>query len=339
MLPDNVKQKSFWERPEGTIGMIFSVLFGGGALWLLYKALPFIITLLENAIYTAILGVIVFALFWILTDKRFWTLFGYGYKSVMRFVTNLFIQIDPIGILKGYVDGLRQKLTQIDEQLGALSGKIRSLKNLIEKNMNEATDAIKMAGRAKQENKHAITVLKSRKAGRLSESNVKLQEVLAKMEILYRVLIKMREAAMFYIEDIQDQVDVAIRQHEAVKSAYKAMRLAQRIIHGDQDAELFRQTMEYIVEDYGIKVGEIEHFIGMSSNFIDSVDLQNGVYEEEAMKILEDWERKGESLILGNSKTALIEQSYDPNDILDLSKVEPVKVETRSSNYGKLFNG
>ena len=35
-----LKPKSFWERPEGKTGMLFTGLLGAGALYGLYKVLP-----------------------------------------------------------------------------------------------------------------------------------------------------------------------------------------------------------------------------------------------------------------------------------------------------------
>ncbi|MCC7467419.1 MAG: hypothetical protein IT261_14155, partial [Saprospiraceae bacterium] len=48
-----IKPKNFWERPEGVTGGIFmaAILLGGG--YLLYKALPTLITLASNTLYLA----------------------------------------------------------------------------------------------------------------------------------------------------------------------------------------------------------------------------------------------------------------------------------------------
>ena len=39
---------------------------------------------------------------------------------------------------------------------------------------------------------------------------------------------------------------------------------------------------------------------------MDSIDLQNGVFEEEGLNMLEKWEKEGVSLLLGDDKKALI---------------------------------
>lgn len=330
--------KSFWERPEGTTGMIVGAALICAALLGLYWVLPFIITLLQNALYASLLFVAVAVVGMVLTDKKFWTLLFYGYKSVMRWFTGWFVTIDPIGILNTYVETLKNKLGVMDEQLENLKGQIGTLRNIIKKNASQALDALKLSKEARDKKRPAVFVLKSREAGRLKESNVRLEDVLTKMEILYRVLSKMREASSFLIGDIESQVQVATQERSAMRASYRAMKMAQRIIQGDKDRELFDQTMEFLAEDYGRKLGEIERFVEMSSNFLDSVDLKNGVYEADAMKMLEDWEKKGDSILLGDSKSTLIAEAYDPEQVLDLDMASPAVSGARvDTDYKKLF--
>jgi len=327
-IPESFKPKSFWERPEGTTGMIFGIpllLIGGVAL---YKLLPYIITLLQNTITAIGLGVALFVIVYVLTDKRFRSLCWYAYKSVMRAITSIFVTIDPIGILKNYVDKLKDNAREMYEQIGNLRGQMRKLQDTINLNEKNRIDALKMADAARKSDKNAVFVLKARKAGRLEESNLTLQNLYQRMELLYRVLVKMYETCLVLIEDMSDEVDVKTREREAILASYSAYKNASKIISGEKDKkEVFDMAMEYLADDYGKKLGEIENFMTISQSFIESVDLQNGIYEEEAMKKLEEWEKKGDSILLGDQKKLLIAQAGDPNLLLDLDRpVEREKV-------------
>lgn len=44
--------------------------------------------------------------------------------------------------------------------------------------------------------------------------------------------------------------------------------------------------MEAIADDIGAKLGEMERFMEVSTNFMQSVDLANGIYEEDGLKQL-----------------------------------------------------
>jgi hypothetical protein len=66
---------------------------------------------------------------------------------------------------------------------------------------------------------------------------------------------------------------------------------------------------EYVAADYAVRIGEIDDFVRMSDTFMQSIDLQNGVYEQQAIELLADWERNADSIVLGDAKRLLIENN------------------------------
>jgi len=335
---DSMKPKSFWEKPEGTTGKLFAAALIGGGGYVLYKALPYIITLLENTLYTIFLLVGVAVVLYILLDPKFRTLMWYIYKSIMRFVTGLFVQIDPIGILESYIDSLKANLGKMDRQIQGLRGQMRKLKDLMTQNERIMNDSLALANKAKEKGSQAQMILKTRKAGRLQESNMKLGDLYRKMEILYRVLTKMFENSGILLEDIEDQVQVKKIEREAIRNSHSAMKSALNIISGDKDKRMmFDQAMEAIADDVSRKVGEMERFMELSANFMESIDLQNGVYEEKGLEMLEKWEKEGISFLLGDQKQALIAEGNNPNKYIDLDA--PVSRPVHTGNqYNRLFD-
>lgn len=314
LVPQDYKPKSFWERPEGVTGQIFGVALIGAAGYLLYKALPYIITLLQNTIYAALLGVAAVMIGFVITDKRFWRLGKYLYMSLMRKITQIFVEIDPIGIMKNYVSELHGKLANMNKRIAQLSGMIRACKEEIAKNEKVKDSALKLVNEAKKSGKATVIALQSRKAGRMTDANLSYQDLLAKLELLYRVLIKYQDVSQFLIEDMQQEIDVKTRKKEMADAAHSAMKSAMSIIKGDPDSkEMFNMANEYLAADYAMKIGEIEDFVRLSDSFMSSVDLQNGVYEAEAIKMLEDWEKNADSIVLGESKRLLIENNPSPS--------------------------
>jgi hypothetical protein len=47
---------------------------------------------------------------------------------------------------------------------------------------------------------------------------------------------------------------------------------------------------------------------------MDSVDLQNGVFEEEGLKMLEQWEKQSTLMLLGDGKRSDSSESLDLNE-------------------------
>lgn len=335
-----IQPKSFWKRPEGVTGALFlgALLIGGGVIITsaLGAILSFLSTTIGLVVGLLVLGTIIF----MALDSKVRSLVWYMYKSVMRWVTGLFIQIDPIAILKSYVDDLKDNLKKMNKQIHQLRGQMHKLKEMITNNQKAIASNLDLASKAKAKNKQAQMILKSRKAGRLKESNMRLEDLYRKMEILYRVLTKMYENSEILMEDVQDQVMVKEQERKAIRASHSAIKSAMNIIKGDSDKRaMFDQAMEAIADDVSQKVGEMERFMEVSESFMQSVDLQNGVFEEEGLKMLEKWENEGASLLLGTEKQHLLDQAADDEDVLDLSSPikQPEKIERRNQ-YDSLFD-
>lgn len=331
------KPKSFWKRPEGVTGALFlgAALIGGGIL--LYQALPFLLTLAWGVLEITVASVLIFALLYMIFDPKMRNLIWYGYKSVMRWLTGIFVQIDPIGILKSYVDDLKKNLSNMNQQISKLRGQMHRLKEIIINNQREIESNLSLASRARDTNKQSMMILKSRRAGRLKDSNVRLEDLYKRMEVMYRVLTKMYENSEILLEDIQDQVKVKEQERKAIRASHSAMSSAMNIISGDKDQRyMFDMALEAIADDVSQKVGEMERFMEMSANFMNSVDLQNGVFEEEGLAMLERWEKEGVSLILGEEKQTLLLEAEDESNILDLNA--PVKKPMRAPNHKNQYD-
>lgn len=333
------KPKSFWAKPEGTTGMIFGVGILGGLAFVGYQFIDQLILLSQNMVYLGGMIMALAAIIYMILDPRMRNLVWYGYKSIMRFITGMFVQIDPIGILKSYIEDLKDNLRKMNSQIGILRGQMHKLKEVIKNNQRQIQSNLNLANRAKSQDKQNIMILKSRKAGRLKESNVKLEDLYRKMEILYRVLTKMYENSEILLEDVKDQVMVKEQERKAIRASHSAMKSAMSIISGNGDKrEMFDMALEAIAEDVSQKVGEMERFMDMSTNFMDSVDLQNGVFEEEGLKMLEMWEKEGTSLLLGDEKENLLEQANDESTELDLNAPVSKPIPAHKNQYDNFFD-
>ncbi|MEY3053420.1 MAG: hypothetical protein RLY31_3205 [Bacteroidota bacterium] len=311
ITPPNYGKKSFWQRPEGIAGAIFLVAILGGAGYLFVKFLPVLVQLAQQTLYLVLMVSVLAALVYVLLDPKMRNLVWYMYKSFMRWLTGLFVQLDPIGILKSYVEELEDNLGKMSRQIGNLKGQIRKMSTLMEENNKEVDRNLKLASVARQQQNESQIVLATRKAARLQETNEKYAQLHARMEILYRILDKMYKNAEILLEDTKDQVKLKEQERKAIRASHSAMKSAMSVISGDPDKRaMFDLALENIADDVASKVGEMERFMEMSANFMDSIDLQQGVFQEEGLQMLEEWERKSTLLLLGQKTTG--------SDTLDL---------------------
>ena len=131
------------------------------------QALPTLIALASNVLYLAGMLLVLGAIIYMVLDPKMRNLVWYMYKSVMRWVTGIFVTIDPIGILKNYVEDLQDNLGKMSKQIGALRGQMRKLKTIMEENDKEINNSMLIAKKAKQQGNDKQMLLNSRKAARL----------------------------------------------------------------------------------------------------------------------------------------------------------------------------
>lgn len=331
--------KSFWSRPEGVTGMIVLLVLIGGLGYLGYASLSALVAFVNTQtgmiVSLLALGTVIF----MALDSKTRILISYMYQSAMRWLTGLFVQIDPMGVLRSYIDDMKLNLKKMNRQINSLRGQMHQLQELIFNNKRDINTNLSMASEAAQSNKQAHVLLKTRKAGRLQDSNMKLEDLLQKMNVLYRVLAKMYENSEVLVEDVQDQISVKEKERNAIMAGHSAIKSAMAVIKGDPDKKaMFDASLEMLADDVSQKVGEMERFMDMSQSFMQSIDLQNGIFEEEGLQMLEKWEKESISLLLGGEKETILNQPME--DSLDLNTyvaTPELRQESKTNQYDNLF--
>lgn len=341
------KPKKFWERPEGTTGMIALGVGGLGLIFLLNSWLPAINNFLGMAIVAVgkvwvlggligLLGLVLYVLF----NAKFQTLCKFMFMSAMRKITSAFIELDPIGIMKGYRDTMKQRKANLDAQKANVAGQMRATQDAIDANDREIGDA--MAALAVARNKQLESQLKvhSRNAERLTAFNGRLKSTLSKIQMIYAALGKYSEASDVIIQDMSNEIRMREKEQKLGLATSSAISSAKAILFGDGDAkDMYDEALEYLLDDFSSRMGEIDDFMATSQGIMEGIDLQNGVMQEKALQKLEAFE-KGQSRVLGDQKALLIEQSngvYMP--VTGMNAPQAVAVPVASpSDYSKFFS-
>jgi len=324
---DKQKIKTFWQRPEGVAGGIFLVGIIVVAVLFATPILIFIQSLLTNIITTVALFVALGVFLYVLIDPKFRNLIWYMYKSVMRWITSIFVQINPIAILESYIEYLYTNLREMNAQIAKLKGQVSKLRRVVSKNSREMKENMRLAEQAKKRGNMELVAINTRQYGRLKETNARYNNLLGKMELLYKVLSKIHKNSNYLIKDTENEVRMRKQEQKAIRAGHSAMRSAMNIISGDPDKKMmFDMATEAVVEDVHNKIGEMERFIEISGSFIDSVDLQNGVYEQEGLELLEKMEKEGMSFLLGDDTVKPeVEQEVEVEVDQDLANISTYK--------------
>ncbi len=310
--------KGFWQRPEGTVGMILAILLAAGIGALVFFFSEWILGVVQQPLGLTVVLMFIAALAFIFLDRSMRTLMSYFIQSLLRTITSWFITIDPLKVLQNYAAELSANMAKMNRQMHRLRGQIHLMQEQIMSNENEIEQNLSLAAEARSSGDVAIVGLHSRKIGRLEQSNERLQQLLDRMESVYEGLSNMKQHSFVLQEDIKDQLELKRKERKAINTSHSAMEAAMEMMdNGGEGKQEYDEALEDIADDVSRKIGEMEHFMSLSDDFMKGFDLKKGVLEEEGLRRLEQWENKHPTQFL-ESKA----QSSFPRDMKDKSKAQ-----------------
>lgn len=337
------KIKGFLEKPEGTTGLIVLSAIGCAVGGVILYNLEAIIKLLQNLMYAGFLAGSLIACIALLLNDNFRWMIKSGFQSTMRWMTGIFITIDPIGILKNYLLDMDDKLRKIEGYLEQLAGQITGLGQKISTRKKNVETFLKYASAAQRNGDLDNTTLNANKAQREKEWVDEMGETLGQMQQTSDILKHMKRNLDLLKQDTEHRVDLLIDKYQAIKAAYKAMRGAKELIEGDRKKAIFEQDCEYIASDIGNKLGEMDRFFEASHSTFSNMDLQNDIFNKEGLALLSSWEKDG---ILSYEKRRSLQpgakvriSDHPGTDELELAEMQQQAALNgdRPSSFSKIF--
>jgi hypothetical protein len=296
--------KSFWSRTEGKFGIGAILLMSGGALFGLYVALPYLLSIVWGTLELVYAGAALAATIFVLTDKNIRSLVSNVFQLTMRWLAEAVVGIDPIGILENTVDRMEENNQKLGKAIEGCAGAKKAVENQIKKNndaiqhaksmVEQATRQLKMTNDPLLKQRYELAKAgQMQEAGRRMHSNEKLGQILAQTTKMYTMLGRWQNLAEFNIENTKAEVENAKQERKAILESYKGLGFAQRIIKGDpEQLKLMNQSLEFLAEDNANKLGAMEDFSRYSEKFLTNMDLETGASAADAEKMMADYESK-----------------------------------------------
>lgn len=332
--------KSFWERPEGLTGKVIlgtSILVILGFLfWLVPAALG------GNVIaLTTLIVVLGMALFFFL-DRKMRIITSMSFQRLSRWITSWFIDVDPMKVIQKQINEMEVNLKQMKRQMAKLRVQNHKLKEQILHNKKKIKDHLEKASKAKKTKEESLIIINTRRAARLRESNDKLSNLLNRMTSINVVLKKMEGSSIILLTDVKDQIEIKGKEREAILAGNSAMKSAMTILSGESNQkEQFDEALEEVAQDMTRKVGEMEKFVVISQSFMRSIDLKNGVFEEDGLNMLKKFEQGNAAYFQENIENLKNEIGKIGDgarqDELDLSE-SAEKMKNERNLYNTLFD-
>lgn len=329
----NLSLKSFWQRPEGKTGTIILLATAIAGIYGVSLMLPWLILLLSNTLTAAALGVALFALLYIVTNKTFRSIVGNTFRLGMRWMTGLLVEIDPIGIL----ENTRDKMNENNEKLSKAVEGTRGAKQLVQSEIQKNTIAIQRATSIKEqaEREAAKTTspllvqrlalqktMELQEIGRKLKSNEKLSAILTQTSKLYDMLTRWQQLAEFNVDNMSAEIDNAKAERKTILQAYAGLGFAQKIIKGDpEQLKMMNASLEYLAQDNAMKLGAMEDFARYSEKYLTQMDLEQGASAADAEKMLSEYETK---LLSAGSPATIVPAVFTQPETVNVPRASKV---------------
>lgn len=293
------KIKGFWERSEGTTGMVILALAAVGIFMAWGVIVPFILATLLNTVYTIILGA---GLAFMAATHRVWVSM---FQSACRGFTRLWANIDPIGIMEQDLRQDQKELSALDKNMDELMAQTESLKKEQEDATSEYNDAMETVKRAnsrlsrgnissdEQQNMQRQILLSGNSAGRKQEFLKSLANLMATLQELYKMAEKWRGHLDFLIQDRADFISNAKRNRKMSITGQSIVNRMKGILHVDPNrVYLLNAAIEAQANQYNERVGTIKNFVRTYRDTLVKGELQDESHAQIALRQLEEWERQ-----------------------------------------------
>lgn len=295
------KAKSFWDTREGTFGMYFGAAALGLIGWGAYKLMPFIANLMENTFYAVLFGLLTIGLLYVTVidgtlRNRLWLI----YKLMMRALTYSIISYDPIGVLREIGKEAWKRIEEIDKSRKTVAGQVQQVQNALDESMADQKRLMNEVNHWKEKvanttDRDSITEYNQKmniaasKFGRLNGSIDRLTKARDRTQIFYDKLTQAHSTVTYIRENIDFEINVTEREYKATNAAHGAWVAVRQALKGTGEMDdLQNETLAYLAEDYGQKLGEIGSFMDDAQPFIDNVDLQKAMDAEEGMRMIDE---------------------------------------------------
>jgi hypothetical protein len=302
-------KRSYWSKPEGVTSLLFLGAAGAFGLYYWNKIAAFLIEVTQNTLYLGFLLAVLALVIFLFTSKDVRTAVFFLFKTLMRNITGLVIKLDPIAIMKIYIDDLKEKREKMQGQINTLAGQLVKLnKNINENNEQikqkfaEANKASTMLDRPGMKETASLATIEG--AG-LQEMNEKLFPLQRNMKTVLEFMEKVNKSADYIIKETEIKVKLKEAEYRIVKESSNALRTAVSIFKGNPDKKFyFDESMEYIQDDMSQKLGEMKRAMDLSLDFINGVDVQNGLLSDKGQAMLEAYNSGQFKLIQLDSPSA-----------------------------------
>jgi hypothetical protein len=223
-----------------------------------------------------------------------------GFKSLSRHLTWSMIQFDPVTPLYTLLKEVQKNLNQFEEQRSSLAAVMQSIASRAEKANSAAKEnqdkfnAGMSQGKAREELSQF-----SIRAGSSRKTVENLNAIHQKLNVMMSLFERLSKGFKFQRDNLEAEIESQKATWEAKVAADEALSAGKKLLGGTKAREFYDLASRHIEDSYAETLGRFGVLKDLSTELLSSVDIQTGVYDQEAFA---RWEEAAKPLLIQDQR-------------------------------------
>ena len=296
------KLKSYWNRPGGKLGTILLwCVVGFGAFKIYDKILPKLIEMFDNtaelafgityaAVAMAVAAFVVGGLFFAVASPKFRLGIVLVWEKIfINSWLQFFIKTDPKRIARAKIDEFKEQREEFKEKSLSIATELENAKGELAKNQNKENDLqMQLQSAAKHQAAPEQIASIGREIGWVQKINKQLLPIVNGLNNAVDKCDKIYKNSEWALRDMQNDFDYTCKLYDITTKGGAALRSASKMFGGGTGKELGDEAMLYMQTQISYNISSMKQEMSNIDGFVSSIDLQNGQYEEQGLKVLQD---------------------------------------------------
>lgn len=293
LLPTSTIPTGFsalWQRKDGKPVVIVTAVL---ALLFLYWGMPALIRFATDLFHLAIMMAGGLLIFWAIVDNDIRTKAWYIYKGLIRAIFGWFVNLNPEAILKTHLEYLNSQLTKFKAQVTLLRKSRNELEAEIANIAKEKADIQAKSQFLKQKGDMLAANNMAARYPKIAEHEAQYKGYLEKVKMLISIFERVQRANELAIENTSYEIEDLIKQRRIGGIAVKAIKSSFSILFGNSaDRQAYELAVNKMQDDIAMQKGMFDSFMADTKPILANMDVQDGMFQAEGQKLLEEWDAK-----------------------------------------------
>lgn len=322
--------RGYFSGPEGKVNATTWGALGLGMAVVIYlmggSVGDYMVSAADNMLHLAIIGGILLFIIAALVDpkKRAWYLF----RSLVRWMTSMFIELDPIGIRKSYCERVQAKYEKFTEAVATLRGQLIIAQRKALQNSQELTQQTQLFHAAASRGDQRQEVLISKDIKRKEALKSQYDNSIASLTKIQKVVVRYQEICADTVTDLQADIKFRQEQQALTQSTRSITGGIKAILQGLPEKDMYDEAGDVLDNQYDQTIGEFDNVLDMTKGILTNADLSDDAALQAA---LSKFEGSNSGAIVGKTtKAEVLRQISDTGTM-------PVATTSTPTDYSDLL--